>query len=679
MRRDLQPLNTIYVVTLPKWKGLDPKESLELGEIRPLPHYIERAQLPRLEPESYECISSNCSRVFEIRLIHEKPSLRIICPLLIGALRRASANSLGDYKKEDRPAHELTIREPYEWIFHNWNRISQAAREDEEEHTSIHAELLLKFVKAERPSTWEKLVELDSRICEEIAFDDLWLIYNIGTTVFAKDDGGWRAYKVERTESSSRSNNDSMSVHCLYLDWESNGRWLTPQHEIFTIQSYTSERSIADLQLVPEWYFQEPDNLKRQLVERGVSFWEQSSKVNYREYSGNAWPLSSQTDPVKIIIDYVTSSKRKGVAGEKSSTSCSASACPVCVGETLGILSFPPGAPHDLTVCTRQSYGPAEESEDLSDDLHAPLLFCPSRIWAFSLVHKSWELILPQEIKQVRAQEDALSEVKIPDDYKTYLESALVKYLKDEHQTNSGDTLTRMGRGFTILLHGSPGTGKTLTVECLAAKYVVPLYRITSGDLGIDVDMLKDRLQEASLRATNWKALLLLDEADLFIYSRKLNDARRNSLVSTFFHHLDDSEALLLMTANCVEKIDCEIESRLSMAIGLPEISFESQKHIWKTWIHRLGNLTPDQEEELLYFVEREKTHEEGQYAKMNGRQIKNCIAAASALARQENQTLDYKHIARMLDLGLEFRKLMGMTSDSPRHRYNFIKQGGPR
>ena len=186
------------------------------------------------------------------------------------------------------------IREPYELVFQNWDRILQAAHEDGDKTTINHVDLFRQFLEAELPSTWGKMTELKSKLCDKIAFDDLWLLYNTGTTVFAKDDGGWRAYKVERTESRSRLSCDSMFVHCLYLDWEASGQWLTPQHEIFSIQPYTSERSIADLQLVPKWYFQDPQCLEDELFERGKSFWEHSSKVNFKEYTGNIWPHSLQ-------------------------------------------------------------------------------------------------------------------------------------------------------------------------------------------------------------------------------------------------------------------------------------------------------------------------------------------------------------------------------------------------
>jgi hypothetical protein len=59
-----------------------------------------------------------------------------------------------------------------------------------------------------------------------------------------------------------------------------------------------------------------------------------------------------------------------------------------------------------------------------------------------------------------------------------------------------------------------------------------PLYSISAGELGTDPSCVQARLQEAFEIAEAWKAVILLDEADIFLEKREINHLMRNQLVS---------------------------------------------------------------------------------------------------------------------------------------------------
>ena len=118
------------------------------------------------------------------------------------------------------------------------------------------------------------------------------------------------------------------------------------------------------------------------------------------------------------------------------------------------------------------------------------------------------------------------------------------------HKPYFADTIQGKGEGQIILLHGPPGTGKTLTAgrnfpspsyfgfadqitESVAEYIRRPLLSITAADLGHDPVELEKNLLTFFQNANDWRAIVLLDEADIFLERRSTNDLRRNSIVSS--------------------------------------------------------------------------------------------------------------------------------------------------
>ena len=85
-------------------------------------------------------------------------------------------------------------------------------------------------------------------------------------------------------------------------------------------------------------------------------------------------------------------------------------------------------------------------------------------------------------------------------------------------------------------------------LECVAEKYQRPLFTISCGDLGISARDLESRLKEVFQLAVTWKAILLLDEADIFLQERDVHNIERNALVSVFLRELDYFEGILFVS-----------------------------------------------------------------------------------------------------------------------------------
>ncbi|KAK5023013.1 hypothetical protein LTR16_012389, partial [Cryomyces antarcticus] len=112
------------------------------------------------------------------------------------------------------------------------------------------------------------------------------------------------------------------------------------------------------------------------------------------------------------------------------------------------------------------------------------------------------------------------------------------------------DVIEGKGRGIILLLSGPPGVGKTLTAESVAEEMKVPLYMMSAGDLGLDPRNVESKLQGILEMCTRWNAILLLDEADVFLEQRSLHELERNKLVSVFLRILEYYEGIMFLTTN---------------------------------------------------------------------------------------------------------------------------------
>lgn len=60
-----------------------------------------------------------------------------------------------------------------------------------------------------------------------------------------------------------------------------------------------------------------------------------------------------------------------------------------------------------------------------------------------------------------------------------------------------------------------------------------PLYTMSAGELGTSAEGVEDKLAGVLEMATMWNAILLIDEADIFMEQRSPHDLQRNELVSS--------------------------------------------------------------------------------------------------------------------------------------------------
>lgn len=156
----------------------------------------------------------------------------------------------------------------------------------------------------------------------------------------------------------------------------------------------------------------------------------------------------------------------------------------------------------------------------------------------------------------------------------------LIDILTAEMDLLMEDIIEGKSGGTTVLCAGPAGVGKTLTAEVYAEIIHRPLYRVHSGQLGVYVKEMEQALKETLTRAQRWGAVMLIDEADVYIKRREDNLAA-NAVVGVFLRVLEYFNGLLFLTTNRVDDIDEAIISRCIALIKYRPPCLSDRRKIW--------------------------------------------------------------------------------------------------
>ncbi|KAG6054423.1 hypothetical protein E4U17_003792 [Claviceps sp. LM77 group G4] len=576
----------------------------------------------------------------------------------------------------------------------------------------MELKVLIKYLDKDYAKVKKSLYPmLDSGI---ISFEYLWALWKPNTLVFSGTYGQTEDPRVFKLDMAARRSSpfqgDFYVVEGKYLEFDGKRFGLGSITE--EIADFHGTRKISSLPFYPLSYHKDEPKMRQMLIERGKKFVSLGG-IYLKEYSGLAYMkrkkgavMKFHLQPSRIMVDpvifrrtnpnYSVSAVRpkdfdslsdselsddegdvdevdglcslEGIGTELASSRNGENVHCVVITKALqhdinakgnSLLALK-SLPTTFTTTVRGATGVDAPADDTVTD--PTLLFrdddyllASPVVLGFSFSEKQWLEFSVSRIGEIRWNEDAWGSLVLPQETKDLIK-ALVMSRKYNLSQTIDDVIQGKGKGLVSVLHGPPGTGKTLTAEGISELLQCPLYMASAGELGTNPTTLEHELQKILDICHSWGAILLLDEADVFLEKRNMQDIHRNALVSIFLRQLEYFQGILFLTTNRVEAFDEAFQSRIHIALRYEGLDLKAKKAIFNMFIARIeahGKLRvePFTDEDLTQLAKHD----------LNGREIKNMIASAQDLALSRAETLSVRHMQQVLDIHHKFgRDLRG-------------------
>jgi hypothetical protein len=105
--------------------------------------------------------------------------------------------------------------------------------------------------------------------------------------------------------------------------------------------------------------------------------------------------------------------------------------------------------------------------------------------------------------------------------------------------------------------------------------------------LSIDTAKLEAQLSRIFKIAGHWNAILLLDEADVFLEKRTTENLIYNSLISVFLRKLEYYEGIIFLIINRINEFNVIILSRIHVILKYNILTQDRERKVWKQFITR--------------------------------------------------------------------------------------------
>ncbi|TFK80871.1 P-loop containing nucleoside triphosphate hydrolase protein [Polyporus arcularius HHB13444] len=409
--------------------------------------------------------------------------------------------------------------------------------------------------------------------------------------------------------------------------------------------AFKGTEKINTLEAYPIEYHANPEAMKSLLLERGRK-WASFKGIHHVHYEGTA-AFAISVNGRKKIIKYNVNSRIMVDRGNfiRLNPNYELPVLSTTNNQNVVTGGMPPSSNQNATdnVPTLDVGSKRKAPADEVSLTEEELILASPIVYGFSLSDKIWLEFNVENIKPIVWNEEAFQGLVLAADRKNLLRS-----LVDAHNADLGfdDFVQGKGQGLIINLFGPPGVGKTLSAEATSEHVHRPLYVVGGGDLGTKASELDLALERVFDIATSWKAIVLIDEADVFLERRSLHDLERNAMVAVFLRHIEYYRGILFLTTNRITAFDEAFLSRIHVALHFGELTTSAKAQVWRAFLRKAGVSDSDVgEDQVQELAKRE----------INGRQIKNACRTAKSLAYSRGEPLGVVHLAETLDAMEEF------------------------
>ncbi|KAK4207662.1 p-loop containing nucleoside triphosphate hydrolase [Rhypophila decipiens] len=552
--------------------------------------------------------------------------LEIKSPYIKAALKAV----VPQYKDFQIQVKHIVIRNEPQCIFHFREEIQRYGCQLQDSQAAKHVLFLLQYMwrelSTEMFTFFSTLGSSDGPAT--IDFAGLWMAFRPGDLIFLKpatavdDDRVLRFKSMDRCRCSlSFCPRDKWTIEGTFIDYD--GTKYGHDTMSVDIKKYEGCRSLQELAAFPLRYHDRNNEIRSRLIARGQKFCGLHG-MHHRRYDGVAELLGDDRNVSMHGEDDYFPSRSTLVNGRI----------------IVDAFAFEEARPaHSICFASLEKTFEAEKGQklELSDDEY---IICTSTISGFSLNERKWGNFKIDLIQPLEFNESAFHSLILDEHYKKQILS-LVKFHSEE-RVKFDDFIQGKGKGMVFLLHGAPGVGKTLTAESVADFCERPLLRLDASCLGTTATEVEASLSSIFRFATKWRAVALLDEADVFLEQRQTNNLKHNALVSVFLRALEYYEGILFLTTNRVDSFDTAFKSRIHLAIKYPELDAASRRKLWYNFLSQTSAETAE-------YFDRSGMLDELKKVPLNGRQIKNIVRTAFTLAVSDGMAIQISHIRSAL------------------------------